>query len=130
MVRRIVVFGSWAVGDEEERSDIDLAISTPDLDRAAVATLRDAVASTRTLFKISVTRIEDRPTSLRPRVLAQGRTIFVRERRCLHYPCLMIVVRRVDMSCRAAKPFSRPWPDFFMPPKGSSIPPPAPKALT
>ena len=70
MVRRIVVFGSWAVGDEEERSDIDLAISTPDLDRAAVATLRDAVASTRTLFKISVTRIEDRPTSLRPRVLA------------------------------------------------------------
>ena len=45
-VRRIVVFGSRAVGDEEERSDIDLAISAPDLDRAAVATLRDAAAST------------------------------------------------------------------------------------
>ncbi len=75
-VRSIVVFGSRALGDEEERSDIDLAISAPDLDRAAVAILRDAVASTRTLFKISVTRLEDMPASLRQRVLAQGRTIF------------------------------------------------------
>ena len=77
-VRRIVVFGSRAVGDEEERSDIDLAISAPDLDRAGVALLRDAVASTRTLFKISVTRIEDMPALLRHRVLAQGRTLFER----------------------------------------------------
>ncbi len=77
-VRSIVVFGSRAVGDEEERSDIDLAISAPDLDRAAVAVLRDAVASSRTLFRISLTRIEDMPASLRQRVLAQGRTIFER----------------------------------------------------
>ena len=45
------------------------------------------------------------------------------------HPCLKIVVRSVDMSWSAAKPFSRPWPDFFMPPKGSSMPPPAPKLL-
>ncbi len=77
-VHRIVVFGSRAVGDEDERSDIDLAISAPDLDRLGVARLRDAVATTRTLFKISVTRIEDMPPSLRSRVLAQGRAIYER----------------------------------------------------
>ena len=45
------------------------------------------------------------------------------------HPCLKIVVRSVDMSWSAAKPFSRPCPDFFMPPKGNSMPPPAPKLL-
>ena len=77
-VRRIVLFGSRAVGDEEERSDIDLAISAPGLDASGVARLRDAVSTTRTLFKISVTRIEDMPTPLRSRVLAQGRTLYER----------------------------------------------------
>lgn len=77
-VRRIVLFGSRAVGDDEERSDIDLAISAPDLDIPGVARLRDAVSTTRTLFRISVTRIEDMPTALRSRVLAQGKTIYER----------------------------------------------------
>lgn len=77
-VRRIVLFGSRAVGDEDERSDIDLAISAPDLDPPAVATLRDAVSTTRTLYRISVTRLEDMPASLRARVLAQGRTLYER----------------------------------------------------
>ena len=77
-VRRIVLFGSRAMGDEDERSDIDLAISAPGLDAPDVARLRDAVSTTRTLFKISVTRIEDMPPSLRSRVLAQGRTLHER----------------------------------------------------
>ena len=77
-VRRIVLFGSRAVGDEEERSDIDLAISAPGLDAPDVARLRDAVSTTRTLYRISVTRIEDMPVSLRSRVLAQGRTVYER----------------------------------------------------
>jgi predicted nucleotidyltransferase len=58
-VRRIVLFGSRTLGDEEERSDVDLAISAPDLDSSDVATLRDAVSTTRTLYRISVTRLED-----------------------------------------------------------------------
>jgi predicted nucleotidyltransferase len=77
-VRRIILFGSRAVGDEEERSDIDLAISAPDLDATGVARLRDAVSTTRTLYKISVTRIEDMPASLKSRVLKQGKTIYER----------------------------------------------------
>ena len=77
-VRRIILFGSRAVGDEQERSDIDLAISAPGLDAPGVARLRDAISTTRTLFKISVTRIEDMPAALRSRVLALGRTLYER----------------------------------------------------
>ena len=33
------------------------------------------------------------------------------------------------MSCRAAQPFSRPWPAVFLPPKGGSTPPPAATAV-
>ena len=77
-VRRIVLFGSRAIGDEDERSDLDLAISAPDLDPRGVARLRDAVSTTRTLYHVSVTRIEDMLSSLRSRVIAQGRTIYER----------------------------------------------------
>src|SRR6516165_11737961 len=34
------------------------------------------------------------------------------------------MLRKIDISCRAANPFSRPCPDFFIPPKGSLIPTP------
>ena len=77
-VRSIVLFGSRAVGDEDERSDLDLAISAPDLDPGGVARLRDAVAMARTLYRVSVTRIEDMPFSLRSRVMEQGKTIYER----------------------------------------------------
>ena len=77
-MRRIVLVGSRAVGDGDERSDIDLAISAPGLDAPSVARLRDAVSTTRTLYKISLTRIEDMPASLLSRVLAQGRTLYER----------------------------------------------------
>src|ERR1700733_1114472 len=40
--------------------------------------------------------------------------------------CLMAMVFSVPKPCSAAKPFSRPWPERFTPPKGSSTPPPAP----
>lgn len=77
-VRRIILFGSRAVGDEEERSDIDLAVSAPDLDGPAFTTLRDAVANARTLYRISLARLEDMPVRLRDRVVAQGLVIHER----------------------------------------------------
>ena len=40
--------------------------------------------------------------------------------------CRRTSVLRVENSYSASHPFSRPKPDFFMPPKGSSMPPPAP----
>lgn len=77
-VRRIILYGSRAVGDEDERSDIDIAISAPDLDGRSFTRLRDAVDNARTLYKISLAQLEDMPAPLRNRVLAQGRVIYER----------------------------------------------------
>lgn len=41
-------------------------------------------------------------------------------------PCLNTTVLAFENSRSASNPFSRPWPLFLTPPKGSSIPPPAP----
>jgi hypothetical protein len=42
------------------------------------------------------------------------------------YPCRIAIVFSAPKPCSAANPFSRPWPLRLTPPKGSSIPPPAP----
>jgi hypothetical protein len=38
----------------------------------------------------------------------------------------MATVFSVEKPYSASKPFSRPWPECLTPPKGSSMPPPAP----
>ena len=48
------------------------------------------------------------------------------ERQAAPQPWLKTTVFVVENSSSASSPFSRPWPLFFMPPKGSSMPPPAP----
>lgn len=75
-VRRVILYGSRAVGDADDRSDI--AVSAPELDARAFARLRDAVAQSPTLSTIPVARLEDRPDALQDRVLAQERVIYER----------------------------------------------------
>lgn len=77
-VRRVILYGSRAVGDADERSDIDIAVSAPELDARAFARLRDDVAQSPTLYTISVARLEDMPDALQERVLAQGQVIYER----------------------------------------------------
>ena len=43
-----------------------------------------------------------------------------------YLPCQTATVFKAEKPYSASKPFSRPWPDFPTPPKGSSTPPPAP----
>ena len=77
-VRAIIVFGSRAEGDHDARSDIDVAIEAPDLDGSALARLRDRVGQCRTLYRISVTKLDTMPSALKDRVLAQGIRIYER----------------------------------------------------
>ena len=79
-VQRIILFGSRAVGDHDERSDFDIAISAPDLNRAGVSRMRDAVGQSRTLYKISISRLEFMPHRLKACVLLQGVTIYERKK--------------------------------------------------
>ncbi|POO55074.1 hypothetical protein CTT39_17410 [Agrobacterium rosae] len=77
-VERIILFGSRAVGDHDERSDVDLAIAAPDLSRHELAFLRDKITHGRTLYKIMVTRLEGMPATLQDRVIKQGVVIYDR----------------------------------------------------
>lgn len=77
-VKRIILFGSRAMGDHDERSDIDIAISAPDLTRADLALLRDRVCRARTLYRIAISPLESMPQGLCARVIEQGVTIYER----------------------------------------------------
>lgn len=78
-IERMILFGSRAIGDHDDRSDLDVAVSAPELDRAGLAALRDRLDRFRTLYTISLTPIESMPPRLRDRVLAQGVLLYERQ---------------------------------------------------
>lgn len=77
-VTSIILFGSRAIGDHEDRSDVDIAISAPNLSRRDLAQLRDAIGQARTLFKISISVLEHMPPQLKNRVILQGVYLYER----------------------------------------------------
>jgi uncharacterized protein len=74
----VILFGSRAVGDHDDRSDVDIAISAPTLSRRNLVQLRDAIGQSRTLFKISVSVLERMPPNLKDRVVSQGVYLYER----------------------------------------------------
>jgi predicted nucleotidyltransferase len=78
-VHSIILFGSRAVGDHNDKSDFDLAISAPSLTKNKFSMLRDAISHSRTLYKISLSLLDKMPEKLRERVTSQGYTIYERK---------------------------------------------------
>jgi predicted nucleotidyltransferase len=74
----VILFGSRAVGDHDDRSDVDIAISAPTLSRTGLVELRDAIGQSRTLFKISISVLERMPSNLKDRVVSQGVYLYER----------------------------------------------------
>lgn len=79
-IEQMILFGSRAVGDHDPRSDVDLAISGPDLSKEDVAILRDGIERAPSLFRIAVSHLEKMPANLRERVMKQGVVIHVRKK--------------------------------------------------
>lgn len=77
-VQRVILFGSRAFGDNDERSDFDLAISAPSLDRCGMIDIWEAIERSDTLYKISVSLLEVMPKNLKDRVLSTG--VIIHER--------------------------------------------------
>ena len=75
-VERIVLFGSRAVGDHQSRSDCDLAISAPSMDKRQWVSLQNFVADSNTLFKVAVSSLDNMPFALRQQVLLQGVVLY------------------------------------------------------
>ena len=67
-VRAIILFGSRAVGDNDEKSDFDISVSAPSLARNKFSKLRDTIAHSRTLYKISISLLEAMPERLQKRI--------------------------------------------------------------
>lgn len=77
-VDALILFGSRAFGDHDERSDIDIAISAPSMTRLEWARIRDSARRARSLYWISPVHLERNPPALRDRIRETGITIYVR----------------------------------------------------
>lgn len=77
-VQRVILFGSRAFGDNDERSDFDLAISAPSLDRCGMIEIWEGIERSDTLYKISVSLLEVMPNHLKASVLSTG--VIIHER--------------------------------------------------
>lgn len=71
-VRRVILFGSRAIGDATERSDIDLAVSAPGIDFRRWAEIAAAVDEAPTLLDVDLVWLEDAGVALRETVAATG----------------------------------------------------------
>jgi uncharacterized protein len=78
-VERVWLFGSRARGDHFERSDIDLAIEAPGIDRGEWTKLHmDLDEEAATLLLIDFVLVDDLPESFRRHVQREGRLLYER----------------------------------------------------
>jgi predicted nucleotidyltransferase len=71
-IKRFWLFGSRARGDQEERSDIDLAIEAPDISPEVWSRIGELVDHAQTLLKIDWVNLERAPSALRDNILKEG----------------------------------------------------------
>jgi len=70
---RVILFGSWATGDENRVSDIDVAIDTPRaLPPGVLARLREAIEESTIPYAVDIVDLRDCDAQFRERVLREG----------------------------------------------------------
>ena len=77
-IQSMILFGSRAIGDHDERSDIDIAICGPNISRLEWARMRDAAYNANSLYWISLVHFDRNPSLLKERILKTGVAIYVR----------------------------------------------------
>jgi predicted nucleotidyltransferase len=78
-VRRAVLFGSRARGDNSARSDYDLALDVAPASASDWCALGDAIDRAPTLLKFDVVRLEDVSPDLRAEIEREGIQIYGRK---------------------------------------------------
>ncbi len=78
-VEQVILFGSRARGDAEERSDIDLAIVAPAALPRQWLDITFLLEQADTLLQIDVIRWEEASASLQERILVEGKILYERE---------------------------------------------------
>ncbi len=77
-VHRVILFGSRAIGDWDERSDIDLAVSAPGIDFRSWAEIAAEVDEAPTLLRIDLVWLEDASEAFALEIGRTGKVIFER----------------------------------------------------
>lgn len=77
-VHRVILFGSRAIGDWDERSDIDLAVSAPGIDFRRWAEIAAEVDEAPTLLRIDLVWLEDASEAFALEIGRAGKVIFER----------------------------------------------------
>lgn len=75
-VRFILVFGSRALGDADERSDVDVSISAPAISRRRWLDMKQIADEGRTLLRITLIHFESSPPALQRRNLSDGVIVY------------------------------------------------------
>lgn len=77
-VQKATLFGSRARGDEDERSDIDLALEAPGIDQRHWLELLTSLERIDTLLPIDIIRWEEASSELREKILEEGKVLYER----------------------------------------------------
>jgi predicted nucleotidyltransferase len=74
--QRIILFGSRARGEAQERSDYDIAIDDESLTPLKLAQIRADVEALPTLLSIDIVWMNRAGQVLRQRILSEGKTLY------------------------------------------------------
>ena len=74
--KRVILFGSRARSDAQERSDYDIAIDDDRLNPRLLAQIRDDIESIPTLLRIEVVWLNRITDAFRRRILSEGKVLY------------------------------------------------------
>ena len=77
-IEQLILFGSRAIGDHDERSDADIAVCGPTITPLTWARIKDAANNTQSLYRISLVHLDRNPARLQRRIMETGIRIYVR----------------------------------------------------
>jgi uncharacterized protein len=75
-VRFVLLFGSRAIGDAEDRSDADVSVSAPTISRQRWLEMRRLAEEARTLLRITLVHFDSSPPALQQRNLKEGIIVY------------------------------------------------------
>lgn len=75
-VEKIILFGSRARGDAEDKSDIDIAIVCPGITDRAWIDLCENIENAHTLLEINVIKFDTAGKKLQNKILQEGKILY------------------------------------------------------
>ena len=78
-VEKVILFGSRARGDEQERSDIDIAVVGPEITRTEWVRMSSDVDDAETLLSIDLVRFETASSQMKDSIVKEGVILYERQ---------------------------------------------------